>query len=224
MLLFKAGAAQRAREPAIAHCSLRIHMKHPDASCCERNVFDISISLNGVFVFELSIGYDLVLCLKILREGSSYFGNFENQNSSAVKPQQRRPVVQQLVSRGAEMHHFTYHSAPLTDVIRKTNPLRWTNKEEACFQDSKTKISSTTCLGVPRPKGEMILITDACDVGAGVTLYQCQEVNPAELSHCQLHTSGLNGNGTLKHDYPANQWCLVPLGHWKWKWNQARSN
>ena len=36
--------------------------------------------------------------------------------------------------------------------------------------------------------------------------------------------SGLSREGTLKHDYPANEWRLVPLGHWNSKWNQARSN
>ena len=122
------------------------------------------------------------------------------------------------------IHNFTYSSAPLTDLIKKTNPWRWTDKEEACFQELKRKISSTHCLGVPRPKGEIILVTDACDVGGGGTLYQWQELNPNELSHCQFHTSGLNRDGTLKHDYPANEWRLVPLGHWNWKWNQARSN
>ena len=122
------------------------------------------------------------------------------------------------------IHNFTYSSAPLTDLIKKTNPWRWTDKEEACFQELKRKISSTNCLGVPRPKGEIILVTDACDVGGGGTLYQWQELNPNELSHCHFHTSGLNRDGTLKHDYPANEWRLVPLGHWNWKWNQARSN
>ena len=58
--------------------------------------------------------------------------------------------------------NFTYSSAPLSDLIKKTNPWRWTDKEEACFQELKKKISSTNCLGVPRPKGEIILVTDAC--------------------------------------------------------------
>ena len=117
-----------------------------------------------------------------------------------------------------------HSSAPLTDLIKKTNPWRWTDKEEACFQELKRKTSSTNCLGVPRPKDEIILVTIAYDVGGGGTLYQWQELNPNELSHCQFHTSGLNRDGSLKHDYPANEWRLVPLGHWNWKWNQARSN
>ena len=56
--------------------------------------------------------------------------------------------------------------------MKKTNPWRWTDKEEACLQELKRKISSTNCLGVPRLKGEIILVTDACDVGGGGTLYQ----------------------------------------------------
>ena len=122
------------------------------------------------------------------------------------------------------IHDFTCSSTPLTDLIKKTNPRRWTDKEEACFQELTKKTSSTNCLGVPRPKGEIILLTDACDVGGNGTLYQRQELNPAELSHCQFQTSGLNRDGSLKHGYSAKEWRLVPLGSGTWKWNQARSD
>ena len=120
------------------------------------------------------------------------------------------------------IHNFTYSSAPLTNLIKKTNPWRWTDQEEACLQELKKKISSTNCLGVSRPKGEIILVKDACDVEGAGTLYQWH--NPVELSHRQFQTSGLNRDGTPKHDYPANEWRLVRLGHWNWKWNQAQSN
>ena len=88
----------------------------------------------------------------------------------------------------------------------------------------KKKIASSNCLGVPRPKGGIVLITDASDVGRGGTIYQWQELNPAELTHHHYCTSGLKGDGSLKHDYPTSEWRLVPLGHWNWKWNQTRSN
>ena len=39
------------------------------------------------------------------------------------------------------------------------------------FQELKKKIASSNCLGVPRPKGEIVLITDASDVGGGGTMY-----------------------------------------------------
>ena len=90
------------------------------------------------------------------------------------------------------IHIFTYSSAPLTDLTKKFNPWRWIDKEEACFQELKKNISSTNCLGVSRPKGERILMTHACDVRGDGTLYQWQELNPTELSHCQFQTSGLN--------------------------------
>ena len=80
------------------------------------------------------------------------------------------------------------------------------------------------CLGVPRPKGEIVLITDANVVGGARTIYQWQELNPPELTHWHYCTSGLNRDGPLKHDYPTSESRLVPLGHWNWKWNQARSN
>ena len=122
------------------------------------------------------------------------------------------------------IHNFTYSSAPLTDLIKKPTPWRWTAREKECFQELKKKIASSTCLGVPRPKGAKVLITDASDVGAGGTIHQWQELNPAELTHCHYHTSGRNRDGSLKHDYPSSEWRLVSLGHWNWKWNQARSN
>ena len=70
------------------------------------------------------------------------------------------------------MHNFTYSPATLTDLIKKTTPWRWTAREEECFHGLKTKIASFNCLGVPHPKGEIVLITDASDAGGGRTIYQ----------------------------------------------------
>ena len=122
------------------------------------------------------------------------------------------------------MGQGAYSSAPLTELIKKTTPWRWTAREEECFQELKKKIAFSNCLRVPRPKGEIVLITDASDVGGGGTIYQWQELNPAELTHCHYRTSGLNRDTSLKHDYPTSEWRLVAVGHWNGKWNQARSN
>ena len=112
------------------------------------------------------------------------------------------------------LHNFTYSSAPLTDLIKKTTPWRWTAREEECFQELKTKIASSNCLGVPRPKGEIVLITDASDVRGGGTIYQWQELSPAEPTHCHYRTTRLNHDGSLKQDHRSSEWRLVPLGHW----------
>ena len=114
------------------------------------------------------------------------------------------------------IHNFTYSSAPLTDLFKKTNPWRWTAREEECFQELKKKIGSSNCLGGPCPKGEIVLITDASDVVRDGTIYQWQELNPAELTHCHYRTARMNRDGSLKHHYPSNEWRLVPLGHWNW--------
>ena len=123
-----------------------------------------------------------------------------------------------------QIHNFAYSSAPLTDLIKKTTPWRWTAREEECFQRLKKKIASSNCLGVPCPKGEIVLITAGSDVGGGGTIYQWYKLNPAELTHCHYPISGLNRDCSFKHDYPSSEGRLVPLGHWNRKWNQARSN
>ena len=69
------------------------------------------------------------------------------------------------------IHNVTYLSAALTYLIKKTNHWQWTDKDKTRFKELKKKISPTDCLGVPQPKGEIILVTDACDVGEGGTLY-----------------------------------------------------
>ena len=41
------------------------------------------------------------------------------------------------------IHNFTYSSAPLSDLIKKNTPWRWTAREEKCFQELKKKIASS---------------------------------------------------------------------------------
>ena len=85
-------------------------------------------------------------------------------------------------------------------------------------------MANAKCLGVPRAQGEIILVTDASNVGGGGTLFQWQALEKAEFDSAisQWGTEGLNRDGTLKHRYPDDKWVLVPLGHWNWK--QARGN
>ena len=47
------------------------------------------------------------------------------------------------------IHSYMYSSAAPTDLVKKTNAWRWTNKEKACFQGLEKTISSTNCLGAP---------------------------------------------------------------------------
>ena len=87
-------------------------------------------------------------------------------------------------------------------------------------------MANAKCLAIPRAQGETILVTDASNVGGGGTLFQWQALEKEEFDSAisQWGTDGLNGHGNLKHSYPDDKWLLVPLGHWNWKWNQARGN
>ena len=104
------------------------------------------------------------------------------------------------------IHNFTYSSAPLTDLIKKNTFWRWTAREEECFQEFKKEIASSNCLRVSRPKRKIVLITDASDVGGVGTIYEWQQLNPAELTHCHYLTRGLNRDGSLRHTYPSSEW------------------
>ena len=121
--------------------------------------------------------------------------------------------------------NFTYTSAPLTDVIKETTTRRWGPQDQQAFDELKDKVANAKCLGVPRAQGEIILVTDASNVGGGGTLLQWQALEKEEFDSAisLWGTDGLNRDGTLKHSYPDDKWVLVPLGHWNWKWNQALS-
>ena len=124
-------------------------------------------------------------------------------------------------------HHiknFTYTSAILTNLIKKSTTWRCGPQEQQAFDELKDKVANAKCFGVLRAQGEIILVTDASNVGACATLFQWQALEKEEFDSAisQLGTEGLSRDGTPKHSYPDDKWVLVPLGHWNWKWNQAR--
>ena len=122
--------------------------------------------------------------------------------------------------------NFTYTSDILTDLIKRSTTWRCGPQEQQAFDKLKDKVANAKCLGVPRAQEEIILVTDASNVGSGGRLFQWQALEKEEFGFAisQSGTEGLNRDGTLKHSYPDDKWVLVPLGHWNWKWNQASGN
>ena len=122
--------------------------------------------------------------------------------------------------------NFTYTSAILTHLIRKSTTWRLGPQEQQAFDKLKGTVASAKGLRVPRARGEIILVTDVSNVGGGGTLPQWQALEKEEFDSAisKWGTDGLNRDGTLKHSYPNDGWVLVPLWHWNWKWNQARGN
>ena len=55
-------------------------------------------------------------------------------------------------------------------------------------------MANAKCLGVPRAQGEIILVTDARNVGGGGTLFQRQALEKEEFDSaiCHSGTEGLN--------------------------------
>ena len=60
---------------------------------------------------------------------------------------------------------FTYTSAILTDLIKRSTTWRWGPQEQQAFDELKNNLANAKCLGVPGAQGEMILVTDASNMG-----------------------------------------------------------
>jgi hypothetical protein len=82
---------------------------------------------------------------------------------------------------------FTFSSAGLTDLLKKNARFVWTEKEESLIEEIKSKLLSSTPLGVPRSTGEMVVVTAASDRGGGAAPFfsgkpsthpKCQRVFP----------------------------------------------
>ena len=76
---------------------------------------------------------------------------------------------------------FTYTSAILRHLIKKSTTWRSGPKVQQAFDQLKDKVANTKCLGVPRAQGEIILVTDASVVGGGGTLFQWQALQKWEF-------------------------------------------
>jgi transposase InsO family protein len=118
--------------------------------------------------------------------------------------------------------NFTFDSAALTELTKKDQGWKWGKTEQEHFERLKRKLAEATALGVPRNSGEIVMMTDASDVGGGSTLFQWQNLEESQVPS-QFRTKGIFKDGTLDHTYPPN-FRLVPIGHWNWKWNPARKN
>ena len=120
---------------------------------------------------------------------------------------------------------MTASTAGLTDLLKKDNPWKWTPEHQKMFEEIKTKMTSAPCLGVPRPLGEFLLVTDASNVGGGGSFFQWQSLTGEERNAIPHETivTGVLPNGVLRKENDLSMLILVPLGHWNWKWSGARS-
>ena len=63
------------------------------------------------------------------------------------------------------INNFSYTSAILTDLIKKSTTWRWGPQEQQAFYELKDKVPNAKCFGMPETEGQIILVTDASNVG-----------------------------------------------------------
>ena len=68
------------------------------------------------------------------------------------------------------------------------------------IDELKEKNTNAHKLGVPKPHGEIVIITDASDVGGGATVFQWQSLDPQDIP-TKFATSGVKTDGTFLHNY-----------------------
>ena len=62
---------------------------------------------------------------------------------------------------------------PHSPILPKRNAkFIWGPNEQQKFEELKHKLVNLTPLGVPKSQGEIVIITDASDVGGGSSMYQ----------------------------------------------------
>ena len=146
--------------------------------------------------------------------------------SKAEEVQKIRQFIGSCNFYRRHLRNFTEASAPLRDLIKKETPWRWQPIEKQAIEDVKKKIRECLVLGVPQCYGEMILIMDASNFGGGGTLLQWQKLTTDQCKDIdyRLRVQGVTREGFMKSDYDSQECRLVPLGHWNWKWNAARSH
>ena len=77
--------------------------------------------------------------------------------------------------------NFTYTSAILTALIKKSATWRQGPQEQQAFDELKHKVAIAKCFGMPGAQGEIILVTDASNVGGGGPLFEWQALEKEEL-------------------------------------------
>ena len=83
--------------------------------------------------------------------------------------------------------NFTYTSTRLTDLLKKDVKWTWGPEEESAVEELKEKVRTAVPLGVPRSTGEILMITDASDLGGGATIWQWQAIDPTLVKKCNKH-------------------------------------
>lgn len=125
----------------------------------------------------------------------------------AERPRTKRQLRQFLGLCGwysSFVPHFEEKAAPLTDLLNKKQPFRWTAQEDGAFQTIKNAICHAPKLAHPDPQRELCLQTDASDLGLGAVIFHKREdggrdiveygsrkLSPTERCYCTAEKEAL---------------------------------
>ena len=80
------------------------------------------------------------------------------------------------------MKNFTYTSAILKDLIKKSTTLRSRPQHQQAFDEHTYQGANAKCFGARKAQGKIILVTDASNLGRGGTLFQWQALEKGECN------------------------------------------
>ena len=120
-----------------------------------------------------------------MQEDTEYLGYHVGYGTWSPSPKKVEAILKAKVTNLKELQsflgamnffrrhvpRFTESSHILTDLLKKENPWKWTEREQEKVDELKRKLAQRTFLGVPKPRGEMVGVMDASDYGGGSTIF-----------------------------------------------------
>jgi hypothetical protein len=124
---------------------------------------------------------------KFLRPELTYLGHVISENVVKPDPKKTEAVVRfPTPAKGKDMTaflgltgyyrkfipHFSTIATPLTAILTKGVPWKWTGKEQESFDLLKAKLAESPVLQYPNFKQPFVVTTDASGYGLGAVLSQ----------------------------------------------------
>jgi hypothetical protein len=107
---------------------------------------------------------------------------------------------------------FSKLASPLTNLLHKNIPFKWTEKQEAAFTELKQAVSTAPVLIVPDPNQPYVVVTDASGFAIGAAL--CQDHGNGQQP-CAYISRKMNNHEV---NYPVHEQELLAIIHALREW------
>jgi len=154
-------------------------------------------------------------------EKLSYLGHIKSKDGIAVDERKTEAMVKYPVPTNLReirgfvnlcgyyrrfIKNFSSIAAPITQLLKKSEPFVWTDTQQQAFEKLKLKLVSPPILGFPQENAETIIYTDACGYGLGASITQIQEGTERVLAYASRTLSKTERNYST-----TEQECLAIL-------------